>query len=40
MNTGTVANAVPDDALAVGDCVAPRGIWAATSDAAKLARTL
>lgn len=40
MNTGTVANTVPDEALAVGDCVAPRGIWAATSDAAKLARTL
>jgi hypothetical protein len=40
MNTGTVANTVPDDALAVGDCVAPRGIWAATSDAATLARTL
>lgn len=40
MNTGTAANTVPDNALAVGDCVAPRGIWAATSDAAKLARTL
>ncbi len=40
MNTGTVANVVLDGALAVGDCVAPRGIWAATSDAAKLARSI
>jgi hypothetical protein len=40
MSTGTTANIVPDNALAVGDCVAPRGIWAATSDAARLARTL
>lgn len=40
MSTGTTANIVPENALAVGDCVAPRGIWAATSDAAKLARTL
>lgn len=40
MNTGTVANTPAESALAIGDCVAPRGIWAATSDAAKLARTL
>lgn len=40
MNTGTVAKAPAEGTLAVGDCVAPRGIWAATSDAAKLARTL
>ena len=40
VNTGTVANSVPDGALAIGDCVAPRGIWAATFDAAKLARTI
>ncbi len=40
LSTGTEANETPDDALAIGDCVAPRGIWAATSDAAKLARTL
>lgn len=40
VNTGTVANKVPEGALAIGDCVAPRGIWAATFDAAKLARTI
>ncbi len=40
LSTGTEALATPPGALAVGDCVAPRGLWAATSDAAKLARTL
>lgn len=40
LSTGTAANDVPEGSLAIGDCVAPRGIWAATSDAAKLARTL
>lgn len=40
MATGTRARAVPDDALAVGDCIAPRSIWAATRDAAVLARTI
>ena len=40
LSTGTVANDIPDDGLAIGDCVAPRGIWAATSDAARLARAL
>ena len=40
LNTGTAADNFPDGVLAVGDCVAPRGIWAATSDAAKLARTI
>ncbi|MEQ8734582.1 MAG: FAD-dependent oxidoreductase [Rhodospirillaceae bacterium] len=40
LNTGTTANSVPEGALAIGDCVAPRGIWAATSDAIKLAQTL
>ena len=39
LSTGTEANQWPADALAVGDCVAPRGVWAATFDAAKLART-
>jgi len=38
--TGTVARAFPDGAHGVGDCLAPRGIWAATNDAARLARTL
>jgi 2,4-dienoyl-CoA reductase-like NADH-dependent reductase (Old Yellow Enzyme family) len=40
MNTGTAANETPENAIAIGDCVAPRGIWAATSDAAKLARSI
>jgi hypothetical protein len=40
MATGTTARAVPDDALAIGDCVAPRSIWAATRDATVLARRL
>ena len=40
LSTGTAANTTPEGALAIGDCVAPRGIWAATSDAAKLARSL
>ena len=30
----------PEGAIAVGDCVAPRGIWAATQDAAKAARAI
>lgn len=40
LNTGTAAQDLPEDALAIGDCVAPRGIWAATLDAAKLARKI
>jgi len=40
LSTGTSALPTPIGALAIGDCVAPRGLWAATSDAAKLARTL
>jgi 2,4-dienoyl-CoA reductase-like NADH-dependent reductase (Old Yellow Enzyme family) len=36
LSTGTAANAYPDDATAVGDCIAPRGLWSATSDAARL----
>ena len=40
LSTGTIAPELPDGELAVGDCVAPRGIWAATNDAARLARAL
>ena len=40
LSTGTAANDPPDGTMAVGDCVAPRGIWAATHDAAILARNL
>jgi NADPH-dependent 2,4-dienoyl-CoA reductase/sulfur reductase-like enzyme len=38
--TGTASRAYPDDALAAGDCIAPRGIWAATNDAHRLSRML
>jgi len=38
--TGTVATDFPEGDNAVGDCLSPRGIWAATHDAAKLARAL
>jgi len=40
MSTGTVAPELDDEALAVGDCVAPRGFWSATTDAARLARSI
>ncbi len=36
LSTGTLPRAVPESALAVGDCVAPRGFWAATDDAGRL----
>ena len=38
--TGSVARPFPEGAKAVGDCLSPRGIWAVTLDAARLARTL
>jgi len=34
--TGTAARTWPEDGIAIGDCVAPRGVWSATSDAARL----
>ena len=40
LSTGTSARALPGDNARVGDCIAPRGIWAATSDAARLIQTL
>jgi 2,4-dienoyl-CoA reductase (NADPH2) len=40
LSTGTLAEPLPDGTLAVGDCVTPRGWWAATHDAALLARAL
>lgn len=40
LSTGTLPREIPEDALAVGDCIAPRGIWGATHDANRLARTL
>lgn len=40
LSTGGAARELPEDALAIGDCVTPRGIWAATHDAYQLARVL
>ena len=36
LSTGTEAPTAPDDWLAIGDCVSPRGFWAATADARRL----
>lgn len=36
LSTGTAATATPEGAFAVGDCITPRGLWSATSDAARL----
>lgn len=38
--TGTAAPDLGEDVLAVGDCVAPRGVWAATTDAGRVARAI
>jgi 2,4-dienoyl-CoA reductase-like NADH-dependent reductase (Old Yellow Enzyme family) len=38
--TGTDARPYPESGLAVGDCVAPRGLWSATSDARRLIEAL
>ena len=38
--TGSLPAPYAEDALAVGDCVAPRGIWSATSDAQRCVREL
>jgi hypothetical protein len=32
LSTGTTAPSTPDGTLATGDCLSPRGIWAAVSD--------
>jgi hypothetical protein len=40
LSTGAVGRELPEDALAAGDCVAPRGIWSATTDAGRIARTI
>ena len=40
LSTGVEAPTIPAGVIAVGDCVAPRGVWAATTDAARLARTI
>ena len=40
LSTGSASNPFPENATAVGDCLAPRGLWAATTDAVRVARTL
>jgi 2,4-dienoyl-CoA reductase (NADPH2) len=40
LSTGTAAPALPEGVLVVGDCLAPRGWWAAVDDAARIGRTL
>ena len=40
LSTGTAAPGLDPNTLAVGDCVAPRGFWAAADDGARLARRL
>lgn len=40
LSMGAVANPVPDGVTAIGDCVAPRNIWSAVQDGARLALTL
>jgi 2,4-dienoyl-CoA reductase-like NADH-dependent reductase (Old Yellow Enzyme family) len=36
LSTGTTSRVYPDNARAVGDCVAPRSVWAAANDALEL----
>lgn len=38
LSLGAAARPVPDAVHAIGDCVAPRGIWAAVQEGARLAR--
>lgn len=40
LSTGTRPRATPEDALAIGDCLAPRGIYGATNDAERITQTL
>ncbi|MBT4740646.1 MAG: NAD(P)-binding protein [Rhodospirillaceae bacterium] len=40
LSMGAAARPVPDAVHAIGDCVAPRGIWAAVQEGARLARAL
>ena len=37
LSMGAVANPAPYGVNAIGDCVAPRSIWAAVQDGARLA---
>ena len=40
LSTGSLPRATPHGAHVIGDCLSPRGFWAATTDAARLARVL
>ena len=40
LSTGSASNPFPDGAPALGDRLAPRGFWAATTDAVRIARAL
>ena len=40
LSMGVAANPAPDGVRAIGDCVAPRSIWAAVQDGARLALSL
>jgi 2,4-dienoyl-CoA reductase (NADPH2) len=40
LSTGASANPIPNGAIGIGDCVAPRTFWAAVQDGARLARLL
>lgn len=40
LSTGAIAVQAPDGVHAIGDCVTPRGFWAAVNDASRLARTI
>ncbi|MSO66023.1 MAG: hypothetical protein EXQ85_09580 [Alphaproteobacteria bacterium] len=40
LSTGTTARPVPAGVHSIGECVAPRGLWAATTDALELAYRL
>jgi hypothetical protein len=33
LSTGTTAETTPEGVIPIGDCVAPRGVWAAVGDA-------
>lgn len=39
LSLGARANPVPDGVYSIGDCVAPRDIWAAVQEGARIART-
>ncbi|MBP01702.1 MAG: hypothetical protein CMM25_02670 [Rhodospirillaceae bacterium] len=40
LSLGAAARTVPEGVKAIGDCVAPRDMWAAVQDGARLARTI